>query len=271
MLITPGLSRLCHLAVASSVLVVCLADCLYSQNDDARPILKHQSAPIQSYGVPDTPSDTYVRRAESAKVEAAPGLVLPDAGHVWALDTISGQPQLVQLKFTLVQANNHLVANRVKAGLAPFVFRPKATWEVPGAAAVVRLHDATPAIFFVMVYGADDAADPKAAMDGFAIVRLQPDEGKRVVGTVTFNQFTAKGKRSEEQIQTKVERVGEPGWYKIVPTEALSPGEYAFVRLPRQSTTMGMNIFDFAIDPDAPPNAKAVLPGVTGGQGKDHE
>ena len=32
-----------------------------------------------------------------------------------------------------------------------------------------------------------------------------------------------------------------------------------------------MNIFDFAIDPDAPPNAKAVLPGVTGGQGKDHE
>ena len=100
-----------------------------------------------------------------------------------ALDTISApQPQLVQLKFTSVQANNHLVANRVKAGLAPFVFRPKATWEVPGAAAVVRLHDATPAIFFVMVYGADDAADPKAAMDGFAIVRLQPDEGKRVVG-----------------------------------------------------------------------------------------
>jgi hypothetical protein len=216
---------------------------------------------MQVYGVPDTQADIYVHQVESSKTEAAPGLTLPDAGHVWALDGFVGQPQLVQLKYTMVEANNHVASNSVKASLAPFVYKPKATWEIPGPAALVRLHDATPAIFFVMDYGSEDAADPTAAAKwgNFALVRLRVSDGKRVVSTTAFTQFTAKAKRSEEQVETLIQKVGNRGWYKILPKQPLMPGEYAFVRLPKQATMLGGSIFDFAIDPEAPQNTNVVL------------
>jgi hypothetical protein len=216
---------------------------------------------MQTYGVPDTQTDLYVHQVESSQTEVAPGLALPSAGHVWALDTFAGQPQLVPLKYTMVEANNHLASNTVKASLAPFLYKPKATWEIQGPAALVRLHDATPAIFFVTVYGSEDAADPTAAAKwgNFALVRLRVSDGKRVVSTTAFTQYTAKAKRSEEQVEAVIQKVGNRGWYKILPQQPLLPGEYAFVRLPKQATMLGANIFDFAIDPEAPQNANVIL------------
>ncbi len=214
---------------------------------------------MQDYGVPDTPADVYLHRVESSKTEVAPGLTLPDAGHVWALDKFAGQPQLVQLKYTTVEVNNHAASNVVKSNLAPFVYKPKMTWELRGPSAVVRLHDATPAIFFLSVYDSRDAADPAATWGNLAVVRLQVRDGKRVVGTTAFTQLTAKAKRTEEQIEAVTEKVGNSGWYKIFPKQPLSPGEYAFVRLPKQANLLGVSIFDFAIDPGAPQNSNAVL------------
>ena len=228
-----------------------------SQEQDSRPILKRQKAPMPVYGVPDTPADIYVQ-IESSKNEVAPGLTLPDAGHVWALDRFAGQPQLVQLKYTIVVGNNHAASNTLKAGLVPFVYKPKATWEVPGPAALVRLHDATPAIFFVSVYGSEDAADPEAKWGDLALVRLQVRDGSRVVSKTAFTQITGKAKRSEEQVETVIEKVGSHGWYKILPKQPLPPGEYAFVRLPKQAYLLGANIFDFAIDPGAPQNTNVI-------------
>jgi hypothetical protein len=236
---------------------------LYSEpgalQDQDRPKLKRQAAPMGSYGVPDSPDDVYVHQVESSRIEVAPGLILPNAGHVWALDRFAGQPQLVQLKYTIVVANNHAVSNTVKANLAPFIYKPKATWEVPGPAALVRLHDATPEIFFVTVYGNEDAADPAASWGDLALVRLQVRDGNRVVSTTAFTQFTSKAKRSEDQVETLIQKVGSVGWCKISPKQPLPPGEYAFVRLPKQATLLGANIFDFAIDPGAPQNAKVIL------------
>jgi hypothetical protein len=215
---------------------------------------------MQVYGVPDTQDDIYVHKVESSQTEAAPGLTLPNAGHIWALDTFAGQPQLVQLKYTLAEANNHIASNAAVA-IVPFVFKQKVTWEIPGPAALVRLHDATPGIFFVTVYGSDDAADPTAAAKwgNIALVRLRVGDGKRVVSTIAFTQFTSKAARSEEQVETLIQKVGNSGWYKISPKQPLPRGEYAFVRLPKQATLLGANIFDFAIDPDAPQNTDAIL------------
>lgn len=252
--------RCLRLALA---MCLCLAVCVCSetsvaQEQDSRPVLRRQGAPMQSYGVPDAAVDHYARKVESSRTEAAPGLVLPSAGHVWALDRFAGQPQLVQLKYTLVQANNHMTANTVKASIAPFA-KQKATWELPGAAALVRLHDATPAIFFVSAYSSDDAADPAATLDGLALVRLHVHDGNRVVSTTAFTQFTSKAKRSEDQVEAVIEKVGDSGWCKIFPKEPLPHGEYALVRLPKQATMLGASIFDFAIDPEAPQNANALL------------
>jgi hypothetical protein len=214
---------------------------------------------MQAYGVPDTPADVYAHRIESSKTQVAPGLTLPDAGHVWVLDKFAGQPQLVQLKYTLVETNNHTASNVVKSSLAPFIYKPKITWELRGTAAVVRLHDATPAIFFLAAHDSEDAADPAPIWGNLAMVRLQVRDDNRVVGTTAFTQVTGKAKRSEEQIETVTEKVGNSGWYKIFPKDPLSPGEYAFVRLPKKANLLGANIFDFAIDPDAPQNSNALV------------
>lgn len=262
MLTEARLTRFSPLVLSMCLVCIAIGMCSetgVAQEQDGRPVLKREKAPMQSYGVPDAAADRYERQVESSRTEAAPGLVLPSAGHIWALDRFAGQPQLVQLKYTLVKANNHAASNTVKASLAPFVYKPKATWELPGAAALVRLHDATPAIFFVSAYSSDDAADPAATLGGLALVRLHVHDGNRVVSTTAFTQFTSKAKRSEDQVETVIEKVRDSVWCKISPKEPLPPGEYALVRLPKQATLLGASIFDFAIDPAAPQNANALL------------
>jgi len=222
--------------------------------------MKHESAPVQNYGVLDTPDDVRASRARSSRPEVAPGLVLPDAGHEWALDKFGGQPQLVQLKYTAVQSNNHVVSNIAKENVAPFVYKPKATWEVPGPAAAVRLHTVTPVIFFVSTYDDEDAADSSVGLDSLALVKLQVHKDRRIVSTTAYTQLTGKAKRSEDQVETVTEKIGSSGWFKISPKEPLPPGEYGLVRLPKQANLLGAAIFDFAIDPSAPENPKAIQP-----------
>lgn len=255
-----------HLSLATLVAltVLCLAPFLDSQenhpppqDDSDRPLLTRQ--PVANQAVPDPPVNDYVHRLETSRTEAAPGLALPNAGHVWALDKFDGRPELIQLKYTDIVVNGHGASNTVKANLAPFVYKPKMTWEVPGAAAVIRLHDATPSIFFLSVYDSEDAANPAAKWGNLGLVRLQVHGNKRIVSTTAFTQITAKAKRSEELIETVTEEVGHNGWYKIYPKRSLSSGEYAFVRLPKQANVLGATIFDFAVDPAAPQNSNAVL------------
>lgn len=244
------------------LLLFCLSTSLFliAQDDSGRPTLRHQLAPMQSYGVKDSPTDAYVQRLEASKTEVAPGLSLPTAGHVWALDKFGGQPQLVQLKYTVPTNNNHAASNVVKANLAPFIYKPRFTWELPGSAATVRLHDANPAMFLVRMSSDEDAADPATAQCGdLALIRLAVRDNKRIVATVAFTQLTGKAKRSDDVIETVLERFGKNGWYKLTPKQPLSPGEYALVQLPQRAYALGMQVFDFAIDFDAPGNSNAVL------------
>src|ERR1700758_3005562 len=159
--------------------------------------------------LPNTPDDVYARHVRSSRPEVAPGLVLPDAGHEWALDKFDGQPQLVQLKFTAIRSNNHLASNMVKSNLAPpFVYKPKATWEIPDSAAVVRLHTGTPTIFFVSPYDIEDAANPNVTWDSLALIRLQVHKDRRVVSTTAYTQITGKAQRSEDRVETVTEKIG---------------------------------------------------------------
>ncbi len=216
---------------------------------------------MQDYGVEESAADAYVRRLETSKTEVAPGLALPDAGHVWALDKFAGEPQLIQLKYTLVNVNNNAASNMLKTNLAPFIYKPKVTLELPGPAAVVRLHDATPAIFLVGVYKDEDAAEPRSQFANLALVRVKVRGDKRVVSAIAFTQVTGNAKRSQEIIETSVEKFGANGWFKLMPKQPLEPGEYALVRLPEQDRMFGASIFDFAVDPSAPQDSNAVRAG----------
>jgi hypothetical protein len=49
--------------------------------------------------------------------------------------------------------------------------------------------------------------------------------------------------------------VGTTDWYRLSPRQVLSPGEYALVPLPSSPGFAEGEIFDFAIDPQAPENS----------------
>jgi hypothetical protein len=233
-----------------------------SPEENDRPVLRRQSEPMKQYSVSDTPSDIYARRAETSRPEVAPGLRLPNAGHVWALDKFAGQPQLLQLKYISPKINNHSASNVAGAVVAPFIYKPKFTVELSGPTALVRLHDGTPAIFFVKGSTSEDAADPSASWGELVIVKLQVNNDRRIVSTAAFSPMTGKSKRAAEQIETITEKVGS-GWYKIFPKVPLSPGEYAFLRMPNQANLFSMTIYDFAIDPEAPQSPNVVQAATT--------
>jgi len=59
-------------------------------------------------------------------------------------------------------------------------------------------------------------------------------------------------------IGIKQQRVGTTDWYRLSPRQVLTPGEYALVPLPSSPGFTEVEIFDFAIDPDAPENTDPI-------------
>ena len=87
--------------------------------------------------------------------------------------------------------------------------------------------------------------------------RHERDRGKRILGDV---KRAVTGKVSQEQhfAKSTINRV-HGGWLKITPTESLAPGEYAVVEMLGKE---GMNLYvwDFGVNPNAPPNANPWKP-----------
>jgi hypothetical protein len=90
-----------------------------SSSDD-RPQMKHQTDRVSDYGLPKegSPGEETDRKASSGPL-VAPGLNLPSMGRVWALDTFQGRPELVRLKYSTVDLNNHTASNILKTQAVP--------------------------------------------------------------------------------------------------------------------------------------------------------
>jgi hypothetical protein len=112
-----------------------------------RPHLKHQSEKMETYSLEkdSDPADLPDTKSPN-RFCVAPGLYLPTKGHVWALDKYAGNPELVHVKFTAVDLNNHTASNLLKQQAAPFIYKPKKTIEIKGGASAVRLHETSPTI-----------------------------------------------------------------------------------------------------------------------------
>jgi hypothetical protein len=192
----------------------------------------------------------YLARAQAASqpgvssddISVADGLQLPTYGHVWALDTWQGLHELVRLvppDMTDPQGGFSLKLHRLI--------------EFKGEAARVRVHDTAPLFFVRGVSGGDNG--PSSVV----IVRLGVDGPRRAAGKDTMAELKQLSKHPEAQfpdiIAVTQKRVGATDWYRIAPHGALATGEYALVPLPSSSGFTEGEIFDFAIDPDAPENA----------------
>ena len=177
----------------------------------------------------------------SDDISVAEGLQLPTYGHIWALDTWKGIRELVRLRPPDTGAED-----------SGFSLKLKHTIEFKGEAAQVRVHDAAPVFFLRGVSGND------GGRSDLVVVRLNIEGERRTVTKETMGQLKQQEKHGDSQypdvIGIKQQRVGTTDWYRLTPRQVLTPGEYALVPLPSSPGFAEGEIFDFAIDPDAPEN-----------------
>jgi hypothetical protein len=178
----------------------------------------------------------------SDDISVADGLQLPTYGHVWALDTWQGLKELVRL-----------IPPDMTDAQGGFSLKLRRSIEFTGEAAKVRIHDKLPLFFVRGVSGSGDGRSD------VVIVRLTGDAQRRAAGKDTMGELKQLSKHPEAQFPDTIavtqKRMGATDWYRLTPREVLPGGEYALVPLPSSSGFAEGEIFDFAIDPDAPENA----------------
>lgn len=187
----------------------------------------------------------------------APGVRLPADGGVYILDEYNDRPQLSQLTQTGSELNKNTGKNILRAAINP-VASSKQTFEVKGAHAHVQVHTAAPELYVNI----DDPGEQSAAKldvgDRFRIVRL--DVTRHDSRVLAANKITFYGRVSQQQnvVGARAEKFSG-GWVKIIPLDALEPGEYAVVEM-LSAHDMNLYVWDFGYDPNAPANTAASKP-----------
>jgi hypothetical protein len=165
-------------------------------------------------------------------LEIKPGLFLPDAIGFYALDRNNNIREMKQ-STAEVKGSTGREVEKILTGV-PFI-PSKATMDIPGERAAMRLTTAEPEFFMRPV----DRREPR-----FRLLRAQVKGGHRLIDTVSI-QFTGeqKHKATDLEIQTWTPATGV---FRYTLDERLEPGEYAFVEM----TADGISgyVWDFGID-----------------------
>ena len=214
------------------------------------------------------------RQAEEAKSpEVAPGLRLPEDGVVFLLDTFQTEPELVELQENNAEVDRDTKHNVLRAAIDP-IASSKQTIELDGLHSKIQAHVTLPSIY---IKSGDEAKDQNPVTqkkertdsaqpgkqaaeepwDRFRILRLQPKQDKRIIGNIKIAVY---GKVTQQQdfVSAKIQKL-TGGWAKITPASDLTSGEYALVEMMDKSQ-LSSAVWDFGVDPSAPPNAMVVKP-----------
>lgn len=193
--------------------------------------------------------------AEAQLPQVAPGLRIPMNQGVFLLDTLQGEPQLVELQQNVSDVNRDTKGNILRGAINP-IASAKASIELEGGHAAIQSHVGIPSLYMNVETQPDQTSrqSPEQGaipVDRFRIVRAQVKGNKRVLGDVK-RQLTGKVSQEQHLVNTTATRL-QGGWLKITPTEPLQPGEYAIVEMMGKE---GMNLYvwDFGINPKAPAN-----------------
>jgi len=176
--------------------------------------------------------------------KAAPGLRLPSDGGVFVLEEVAGKAVLQKLAGTKWMENDHDGANLVKRTVIP-IASARQTIELKGSSATIRVHAASPSIGGLSIFV--DVENNQGVIDGsyFRIVRLVC---KRDLRMVAENRLGPGGTESTKEtfLHSRAERFSGD-WWKVVPLEELTPGEYAIVLDGVKEEENGV-VWDFGVD-----------------------
>jgi len=238
--------------------------------------VEEQSSAMKEAAAIDKEESAERDAAKFRRPEVAKGLELPDEDGVFALDTFEGNPELVEMLPTELNANT-----KSKHGLATLnpMAGAKASLELDGAHAKVHFHVNDPTIYLslnarddaeqvvshavtVNTGGAQDVASRKhgahSPSSGFAIVRVDERRAIRIVGAIHMSPSGAVT-QDEDVIPTKVDVLPGKHWLKITPAQLLTIGEYALVEIISPSD-INQSVWDFRVDPQLGDNPASLGP-----------
>ena len=251
-------------------------DATHKWEKDHADLVEEDSSPAMKEAEAIDKEEAEERNDQKARMpEVAQGLELPDEEGVFVLDTYRGTPELVEL--TPVDLSMNAKTKKGIAVLNPLASQ-KASLEIEGAHAKVRLHVNDPAIYlslgaeaphepvlshpFTVNTGGASAANVKhgahSAQSGFAIVRVDERQAVRIVGSIHVSS-NGTLTQDENTIATKSEVLPGNHWMRIVPSDRLTIGEYALVEILSPSD-ISETVWDFRVDPRLPDNPGSIGP-----------
>jgi len=179
-------------------------------------------------------------QAVPASPEAAPGLPLPAAGGVAALDTgTGGTPLVVTLHASEIAIDNHTGANVASSA---FYGNRHRGIDLDGATATQVLPTSPPSLFVCL--GQDNRELWRSEA---TIIRLKVVKDRRVAVTFSNNYFGGGLKRIMDVVPIEKSDVPNSCWLKMTPAAPLEPGEYAFVFLMKDPSFFPELIYDFSV------------------------
>jgi hypothetical protein len=199
------------------------------------------------------------RQADEAREPSvAAGLKIPSPDGVYLLDSYQSRPELNRLAQNGADLKKNMKKNILRGVINP-IAGSKQTVELKGLHAKVQSHVLTPSIYFSI-----DTSDPltdynsETAKDHLRIVRCGEKDGNRIVAAFDIAVY-GKVKQRTQYLESRVEPISEY-WVRVAPSNELPPGEYALVEVDGKGA-MNQFVWDFGIDPAAPPNADVLEPG----------
>lgn len=171
-------------------------------------------------------------RPEEAGFEVAPGIRLPKEEGVFAFDGVR--------VIRMVQSSAELVTDKKRTALllalpVPLV-KNRSLVVLPGPKAAVHISDAQPTFFVQSADGWGAKAE---------LIPLKAGKESRVVEKVQSG--IGAGKSGELRTSVPLERAEvAPGLFKLKPTRALAPGEYALGELLQEK--LNLELWDFGIE-----------------------
>jgi hypothetical protein len=165
-------------------------------------------------------------------LEIKPGLFLPDAVGLYALDR-DKQIREMKQSSAVVKTSTGREVEKIMSGVS--LIPSKKTMEIPGERATMRLTTAEPEFFMRPA----DSREPR-----FRLLRAQVKGGRRLIDSISVH-FTGEEKHNTTDIEIQTWTPAS-GVFRYTMDQRLEPGEYTFVEM----TDEGVSgyVWDFGID-----------------------
>ncbi|HEX6772998.1 MAG TPA: hypothetical protein VF126_13275 [Acidobacteriaceae bacterium] len=175
----------------------------------------------------------------SAKSQSPASSDLPEKPGVYAVDSGSQSSGPMRLHASEVRYNRYTGNNIARNS---FYMNSKSTLDLAGNSAELSLKSGK--VSFLVPA---DPESPELALSRLTLVRLQPEQDRRILAALKTNAFGGSPGRKVDVIPIAKETLHGGDWVRVTPTADLLPGEYAIAYFPQDPRMFPDSAFDFRL------------------------